>query len=79
MTDGRPVRDGCYQQRSQIADVTRLGQGLITYGARIMGRKVPRQSAHRNSVNGRFVTERYADRNPKTTEHEQIKRADWKR
>jgi hypothetical protein len=35
--------------------------------------KVPTQDAHRNSENGRFVTERYADRHPKTTEHERIK------
>jgi hypothetical protein len=35
--------------------------------------KVPTQDANRNSENGRFVTERYADRNPKTTEHERIK------
>jgi len=35
--------------------------------------KVPTQDAHRNSEDGRFVTERYADRHPKTTEHERIK------
>ena len=40
--------------------------------------KVPIQDAHRDSGTGRFVTERFADRHPKTTEHERIKRPDWK-
>lgn len=35
--------------------------------------RVPTQDAYRNSVNGRFVTEQYADRHPRTTEHERIK------
>lgn len=35
--------------------------------------RVPIQDAHRNSVNGRFVTEQYADRHPRTAEHERIK------
>lgn len=35
--------------------------------------KIPSQTVHRNSVDGRFVTERYADRHPNTTERERIK------
>ena len=34
---------------------------------------VPKQDAYRSSDTGRFVTERYAERHPKTTEHERIK------
>lgn len=37
------------------------------------GTKVPTQDAHRSSVSGRFVTEQYANRHPKITEHERIK------
>ncbi len=44
-----------------------------------MGKKVPRQTAHRSSVHGRFVTEKFADRNPRVTEKERIKRPDWSR
>jgi len=43
-----------------------------------MGNKVPRQTAHRNSVTGRFVTEKYAEKHPRETERERIKRPDWK-
>lgn len=42
-----------------------------------MSKKVPRQTAHRSSETGRFVTERFADRHPKTTERERIRRPDW--
>lgn len=35
--------------------------------------KVPTQVSHRNSTNGRFVTEKYADKHPNTTERERIK------
>ena len=35
--------------------------------------KVPTQTVHRSSQSGRFVTERYADRHPDTTERERIK------
>jgi hypothetical protein len=35
--------------------------------------KVPTQDAHRSSDTGRFVTERFAERHPKTTERERIK------
>lgn len=35
--------------------------------------KVPTQDAFRDSRTGQFVTERYADRHPNTTEHERIK------
>jgi hypothetical protein len=35
--------------------------------------KVPTQVSHRNSKDGQFVTERYANRNPDTTERERIK------
>ena len=35
--------------------------------------KTPTRDAHRDSGTGQFVTERYADRHPKTTEHERIK------
>lgn len=40
--------------------------------------KVPTQDAHRSSETGRFVTERYADRHPRTTEHERIKHPERK-
>ena len=35
--------------------------------------KVPSQTAHRSSESGRFVTEKYAERHPDTTERERIK------
>lgn len=35
--------------------------------------KVPTQVSHRNSKDGQFVTERYANRHPATTERERIK------
>lgn len=35
--------------------------------------KVPTQVSHRSSESGRFVTERFADRNPSRTEREVIK------
>jgi hypothetical protein len=35
--------------------------------------KVPTQDAYRSSVSGKFVTEQYAKRHPKITEHERIK------
>jgi hypothetical protein len=35
--------------------------------------KVTVQVSHRNSENGRFVTQRYAERHPATTERERIK------
>lgn len=35
--------------------------------------KVPVQDAYRSSKTGRFVTERQAERNPNTHEHERIK------
>ena len=34
---------------------------------------VPTQDAYRSSETGRFVTEKYASRHQKTTEHERIK------
>ncbi len=42
-----------------------------------MAQKVPRQTAHRSSKTGRFVTEKYAERYPDITERERIKRPDW--
>jgi hypothetical protein len=35
--------------------------------------KVPVQVSHRNSVDGQFVTRRYAEQHPRTTERERIK------
>lgn len=35
--------------------------------------KVHTETHHRSSDSGRFVTERFADRNPRTTERERIK------
>lgn len=35
-----------------------------------MSKKVELQDVYRDARNGRFVTEEYADRHPKTTEHE---------
>ena len=40
--------------------------------------KVPTQDAYRSSETGRFVTERYADRHERTTEHERIKHPERK-
>jgi hypothetical protein len=40
--------------------------------------KVPSQDAFRRSDTGRFTTERYAERHPKTTEHERIKHPERK-
>jgi len=36
-------------------------------------KKVPTQVHHRNSHDGKFVTERYAKKHPDTTERERIK------
>lgn len=35
--------------------------------------KVPAQTVHRSSVDGQFVTKRYADQHPRITEAERIK------
>lgn len=40
--------------------------------------KTPTQTSHRSSTTGRFVTEQYADRHPKTTERERIKHPERK-
>lgn len=37
-----------------------------------MSAKEPKKTVHRNSDDGRFVTKRYAERNPKTTERERV-------
>lgn len=34
----------------------------------------PRQTVHRDSKTGQFVTERYAQRHPATTERERVRR-----
>ena len=39
--------------------------------------KVPVQVSHRDSGTGQFVTKKYADNHPTTTERERIKRPDW--
>ena len=41
-------------------------------------RKAPTQETFRSSDSGRFVTERFATRNPKTTERERIKHPERK-
>jgi len=38
-----------------------------------MSRKVPTQVSHRSSKSGQFVTEKFAERHPATTEREVIK------
>jgi len=38
-----------------------------------MTKKVPTQISHRSSRTGQFVTEKYAQRHPATTERERIK------
>jgi hypothetical protein len=38
-----------------------------------MSKKVPTQVSHRSSKSGQFVTEKYAERHPATTEREVIK------
>lgn len=43
-----------------------------------MSVKTPRQTAHRSSVTGQFVPKKYAEKHPKTTERERIRRPDWK-
>lgn len=47
-------------------------------GLNMSKQKVPTQVSHRDSDSGRFVTERYADRHPKTTEREVIKHPERK-
>lgn len=42
------------------------------------GKKVPMQDSYRSSRTGQFVTERYADNHPNTTEHERIKHPERK-
>ncbi|WKZ29447.1 MAG: hypothetical protein QY323_01810 [Patescibacteria group bacterium] len=39
-----------------------------------MAQKPASKTVHRSSESGKFVTERYADRHPRTTETERIKR-----
>lgn len=34
--------------------------------------KGPRRTVHRDSTDGRFVTEKYADKHPRTTERERV-------
>lgn len=43
-----------------------------------MSKKPPIQEVDRSSVSGRSVKEGYATRYPHLTEHERIKRPDWK-
>lgn len=43
-----------------------------------MAKKVPTQVSHRSSESGRFVTEKYANAHPKTTERERIKHPERK-
>lgn len=40
--------------------------------------KMPTQVSHRSSQSGRFVTERYAQTHPSTTERERIKHPERK-
>lgn len=40
--------------------------------------KVPTQTSHRSSRTGQFVTERYAQTHPNTTERERIKHPERK-
>lgn len=40
--------------------------------------KVPTQTSHRDSRTGQFVTERYADRHPDTTQRERNKHPERK-
>jgi len=41
-------------------------------------KKVPTQTSHRSSRTGQFVTERYANQHPSTTERERIKHPERK-
>jgi hypothetical protein len=47
-------------------------------GLKMSKAKVPTQTSHRSSTSGRFVTERFADRHPNTTERERIKHPERK-
>jgi hypothetical protein len=47
-------------------------------GKSMPNRKAPTQETFRSSDSGRFVTERFATRNPKTTERERIKHPERK-
>ena len=38
-----------------------------------MSNNAPRKTVHRDSNDGKFVTERYADAHPKTTEKERVR------
>lgn len=38
-----------------------------------MAEKGTRKTVHRSSEHGRFVTKKYADRHPKTTERERVR------
>lgn len=40
--------------------------------------KTPTQTSYRSSQSGRFVTERYAEKHPSTTERERIKHPERK-
>lgn len=37
-----------------------------------MAKRIPMKEVDRSSITGRFVTERYAENHPKTTEHEHV-------
>jgi hypothetical protein len=40
--------------------------------------KIPTQDSYRSSESGQFVTKRFAERHPRTTEHERIKHPERK-
>ena len=46
---------------------------MTKWNKKMTKQKVPTQVSHRNSKDGQFVTERYAERHPDTTERERIK------
>lgn len=43
------------------------------------GKKVPTQVSHRNSDDGRFITQKQAEKNPKQSEREVIKHPERKK
>lgn len=57
---------------------TRDGMGtqvLEHGGKRRMSKKSKTKTVHRSSVTGKFVTKKYAEKHPKTTEKERVKNA----
>jgi hypothetical protein len=63
--------------RSSVRIPVRVGEatnnpGNFDWSASHMAKRIPMKEVDRSSITGRFVTERYAEKHPNTTEHEHV-------